>query len=312
MNILITKGIGCSKVVALSRGRLLRWTLVVFLILPALSLYVGYRLGCHIAPQRLSTQWQQEIAQQKAALRDAKQAAQNNLDALTLKLGQMQAHVMRLDALGQRLTQMAGLDKGEFNFNGPPGEGGPEKPVGVPSPSKVPDFIATMNALQKQLSSREQQLDVLSSMLQSRKLHAEVTPAGWPVKHGWMSSPYGWRIDPFDGKKEFHPGIDFAGKLGSQVIAVAAGVVTFAGPDAGYGNMVQINHGHGYSTRYGHNEKILVKVGEVVKKGQVIALMGSTGRSTGPHCHFEVLVDGRHINPLRFVKATPDFLTASR
>lgn len=299
-----------SRVFSLASNRGLQIGLIALLVLPLLTLYLGYRLGYSVGPERLSAQWQQQIAQQKAALRHAKQSAQDNLDALTLRLGQMQANVMRLDALGERLTQMAGLDKGEFDFSDPPGLGGPDQPAAQGSIS-VPDFIGTMTRLQQQLRSRQQQLEALQSMLQSRKLHAEVTPAGWPVKHGWMSSPYGWRIDPFDGKREFHPGIDFAGKKGSPVIAVAAGVVTRAGPDGGYGNLVQIKDGDGFSTRYGHNEKILVKVGQLVKKGQTIALMGSTGRSTGPHCHFEVWVHGKRVNPLPYVKASADFLVAA-
>ncbi|HET7676060.1 MAG TPA: M23 family metallopeptidase [Gammaproteobacteria bacterium] len=135
-----------------------------------------------------------------------------------------------------------------------------------------------------------------------RNLHQEMQPSGRPVKGGWISSYFGRRVDPITGRMGFHPGIDFAGKLGSPVHAVAAGVVTWAGPWFGYGNLVEIDDGSGYATRYGHNEKILVKVGQTVAKGQVISLMGSTGHSTGPHVHLEVLYHGREINPLKFVR----------
>ena len=135
----------------------------------------------------------------------------------------------------------------------------------------------------------------------SRSITERVMPSGRPVEEGWLSSTYGKRSDPFTGKPDFHPGLDFAGRKGSEVVAVADGVVIWSGPRGGYGNMVEIDHGHGYVTRYGHNEKNLVKVGDTVKKGQEIALMGSTGHSTGPHVHFEVLHNGKTVNPARFI-----------
>ena len=158
--------------------------------------------------------------------------------------------------------------------------------------------------LSAQLEDRNKQLHVLETMMMNRNLQAEVMPAGRPVTRGWLSSYFGMRTDPFTGRLAFHSGIDFAGRLNSDIIAVAAGVVTFAGPRNGYGNLVEINHGNGYSTRYGHSRKLLVKVGDTVKKGQVIAMMGSTGRSTGPHVHFEVLKNGHTIDPKRFIQAS--------
>jgi murein DD-endopeptidase MepM/ murein hydrolase activator NlpD len=135
----------------------------------------------------------------------------------------------------------------------------------------------------------------------SRSLSERVTPSGRPVEEGWLSSRYGKRNDPFTGKQDFHKGLDFAGKKGSEVIAVGDGVVSWAGVKSGYGKLIEINHGNGYATRYGHNQSNLVKIGDTVKKGQQIALMGSTGRSTGPHVHFEVLHDGKAVNPSKFV-----------
>ncbi|MGH8398070.1 MAG: peptidoglycan DD-metalloendopeptidase family protein [Gammaproteobacteria bacterium] len=233
----------------------------------------------------------------------AKQAAQANIDALSAKVSALQAHIMRLDALGQQLTHMAGLKKGEFNFSAPPAEGGPEV-SGPVQHVTLPDFLDNLDQLSEQINNREQQLTVLDSLLMNRNVQLQARPSGPPVVEGYESSPFGMRIDPFTGELSFHPGIDFAGPEGEPVKAVAAGVVTWAGPRSGYGNMVEIDHGNGYATLYGHSEKVLVHVGEVVKKGEEIALLGSTGRSTGPHVHFEVLYNGKPINPAQFVNAS--------
>ncbi|MGH9354347.1 MAG: M23 family metallopeptidase, partial [Terriglobia bacterium] len=233
----------------------------------------------------------------------AKQAAQANIDALSAKVSALQAHIMRLDALGQQLTRMAGLKKGEFDFSAPPAEGGPEF-SGPVQHVALPDFLANLDQLSAQINNREQQLTVLDSLLMNRNVQLQARPSGPPVVEGYESSPFGMRIDPFTGELSFHPGIDFAGPEGEPVKAVAAGVVTWAGPRSGYGNMVEIDHGNGYATLYGHSEKVLVHVGEVVKKGEEIALLGSTGRSTGPHVHFEVLYNGKPVNPAQFVNAS--------
>lgn len=266
-------------------------------------LYGGYRLGVAVARPNavaMNAAIKKELEHDRANIAVLRRREQDNMDALALRLGDMQAHVIRLDALGERLTEMAHLDKKEFDFGQPPGEGGPE-PSTASAPMKMPDFMHSLNLLDKRLADREQKLGLLESTLMNRRLQAEVVPAGRPVKNGWISSPFGMRTDPFTGRPEMHEGIDFAGRLGSDVMAVAAGVVTWAGPRGGYGNMVEINHGNGYVTRYGHNEKVLVRVGQLVKKGQIIAHMGSTGRSTGPHVHFEVLKNGHPVNPAKFV-----------
>jgi murein DD-endopeptidase MepM/ murein hydrolase activator NlpD len=254
-------------------------------------------------PDELTLAVQAELDSQRLKLDEVSRKAKENLNAMAVRLGNLQAHVIRLDALGQRLTSMAKLDNGEFDFEHPPAQGGPAQ-EGDATPMTVPDFVEALNELSAQLDDRDKQLSVLETMLMNRNLQAEVMPAGRPVKRGWLSSYFGMRTDPFTGKRMHHSGIDFAGRMGSDVVAVAAGVVTYAGKRSGYGNLVQINHGNGYATRYGHNSKLLVKVGDTVKKGQVIAKMGSTGRSTGPHVHFEVLINGRAVNPKRYVRAS--------
>jgi murein DD-endopeptidase MepM/ murein hydrolase activator NlpD len=244
--------------------------------------------------------WSAELLKQKAAIEDTKRVLQEKVNALAMRVGQMNANVIRLDALGKRLTRMANLDDGEFDFGHPPALGGAE-PGADGQPAQIPNLTAMVDDLQSQLSSREQQLGVLENMILTRELNKQVYPEGRPVQEGFISSYFGRRADPFTGYSAVHKGLDFAGPEGTKVTAVAAGVVVFAGERSGYGEMVEINHGNGLATRYCHNEKVLVKQGDMVRKGQDLALMGSTGRSTGPHLHFEVLKNGAQVDPLRFI-----------
>lgn len=246
--------------------------------------------------------WQQALARQHDEIALARRAAQEGLDALATRLGRAHAHLVRLDALGQRLTRMADLDEGEFDFDHPPALGGPEVRVAGES-MPVPDFVSALDALGSQLDHREQQLNVLENLLMNRNLQRRVLPAGRPVLSGWISSQFGVRNDPFTGQRAHHGGIDFAGRRGAPVIAVASGVVTYSGERYGYGRMVEINHGNGFATRYAHNHENLVRVGDTVQKGDHVALMGATGRATAPHVHFEVLNNGRVVNPAQYVRA---------
>ncbi|MEM7433415.1 MAG: M23 family metallopeptidase [Pseudomonadota bacterium] len=231
-----------------------------------------------------------------------RQANEDTLDALAIRIAQMNARVIRLDALGRRLTDMAEIEEGEFDFDSAPALGGPEEPMAAGSGAAVPDVIDAMQALDYQLDNREAQLAVLENVIMGQQLSDRVYPQGRPVDSGWISSYFGKRTDPFTGKPANHTGIDFAGKMGAEIYAVADGVVTWSADRYGYGGMVEINHGNGYSTRYAHNSENLVKVGDEVKKGQAIALMGDSGRATGPNLHFEVVKDGRRVNPVNFIR----------
>lgn len=307
MNILlVSKKIGCSRCFSFGSVGMITVALSIFVLLPAISLYTGYRLGQTTVSDkpddRLANAIEQEMVQQRSEIMEAKRQAEDNLNALTLRLGKLQAHVIRLDALGQRLTNIAGLDNGEFNFHEPPAQGGPES-SGELSSIAVSDFLSQLDDLSRTLENRDQQLGMLEKMMMNRNLQAEVNPTGRPIKKGWISSQFGMRTDPFSGKQEFHKGMDLAGKKGSDVIAVASGVVTWSGERYGYGIMVEIDHGKGLATRYGHNLENLVQVGDKVKKGQLIAKMGSTGRSTGPHVHFEVLRNGKAVDPRKYIYA---------
>jgi hypothetical protein len=243
-----------------------------------------------------------ELDAQREHIAEIRQGNEDTLDALAIRIAQMNARMIRLDAVGRRLTEMAEIDPDEFNFDSDPAMGGPEEPMAAGSNIAVPEVLDAMTSLGYQLTNREAKLNVLESVLMNQNLSARVYPQGRPVKSGWLSSYFGKRTDPFTGKPANHTGIDFAGKHGDEIVAVADGVVTWSGDRYGYGVMVEINHGNGYSTRYAHNSENLVAVGDEVRKGQVVALMGKTGRATGPNLHFEVLRNGSRVNPVNFIR----------
>ncbi|MCV6625701.1 MAG: M23 family metallopeptidase [Cellvibrionaceae bacterium] len=275
------------------------------------AVFGGYWLwqASQLAPERelLSNgsreAWQQELQRQKGEIEKVQREAREKVAALTLRMAELQARLVRLDALGERLTNIAKLDKGEFDFSHAPAVGGPES-NSMGDAYQTPEFIEAINGLTAQIEDREQQLEILDALLAKRKVEKDIFLAGRPVAKGWMSSRYGRRTDPFNGKIAWHNGVDFAGKMGSPIISVAAGVITWAGERSGYGKLVEINHGEGFSTRYAHNSEIKVKVGDVVKKGHQIAAMGSSGRSTGPHVHFEVYKNGRAVDPASYINRT--------
>ena len=273
-------------------------TVAGLLLLIAAAVYTGI----HLADDEFESvvKWQGMVTGQEEEIAEARRNAQANIDALTLRLGTMQAQMLRLNALGERLVDQGDLDKDEFDFDAVPAVGGSAGEVEVQS-VPLADFLSMLDTLDSEMVDREQKLSVLESLLLSRSLRERVMPSGKPIAEGWLSSKYGKRNDPFTGKQDFHKGLDFAGKKGSDVITVGDGVVSWAGKRSGYGNLIEINHGNGYSTRYGHNQRHLVKAGDKVKKGQQIALMGSTGRSTGPHVHFEVLQNGKTVNPSKYI-----------
>ncbi len=242
----------------------------------------------------------QEIEGHRTLIQRAKNEAENNLDALASRLSKLQGHVMRIDALGARLAAMAGIEDIDFDVAGPVGMGGPYHAVQRNS-FQVSDFIAQLDELLYKIEDRSDKLTAMESMLINHDLQDRTLPAGSPVSGGWISSLFGWRADPISGKREFHGGMDFAGRPESLVKAVAAGIVTWSDRRPGYGIMVEINHGNGYITRYAHNKKNLVLVGDKVEKGQPVAVMGSTGRTTGTHVHFEVVHNGRHVDPKKYI-----------
>jgi murein DD-endopeptidase MepM/ murein hydrolase activator NlpD len=244
-----------------------------------------------------------EISAQQETLSNLRASADEQINALALRLGDLNASVIRLNALGGRLTDMADLDDGEFDFTNPPAVGGPaEESDSVGTEGQLPQLLSDVDTLESTLEQQTLQLAALEGLMLNRKLDERVRPKGRPVKSGFISSFFGRRSDPMTGKSAMHKGIDFAGKTGSEVVAVGDGVVNWSGNRHGFGNMVEIKHGSGYVTRYAHNQVNLVAVGDRVSQGQTIALMGSTGRSTGSHLHFEVLQNGQILDPSRFVR----------
>lgn len=274
---------------------------VLFSLLLGAGMFVA---GHHYASEGLedpTADIRQLLAEERRDLEVARDQIRAHLDALALRIAGLQAHVMRLDALGERLVQVGSLDSDEFGFGTVPAVGGESDADS--QPQSAADLAGEMVRLSQLLDDRERKLLLLEDVLMNRELRSEVLPSGRPVLKGWISSGFGRRTDPFSGKKSAHHGVDFAGKRGTEVVAVAGGVVMRSEKAAGYGNLVEIRHVDGITTRYAHNQKNLVKPGDVVTKGQTIALLGSSGRSSGPHVHFEVRKDGESVDPLKFIRA---------
>lgn len=230
-------------------------------------------------------------------------AASDQLKAMTARLAEMQAQLMRLDALGEHLAESANLNPAEFQSDTrkKPPMGGPlTDDISVLSDGGA-GLQLRLQELSEQIAMKEAQLQTLDSLMSGDRSLPKSYLAHMPVRSGYMSSNYGYRADPFTGRAAFHGGIDFAGPEGTHVFAVAPGIVTFAGAKTGYGNLVEVSHGDGVTTRYAHASRVAVKVGDLVEKDQLVAYMGSTGRSTGPHLHYEVLRNGKQVNPATYI-----------
>jgi len=303
--ILVSRARKLPKTLDLANRRL-RWKLLSLFSLAVLGcVSLGAVLALVIASPRDRAlaelhDLQQQIRQQNSQLGSVRVEAQRSLDALAVKLGQLQAQSTRLNALGERLVQMGKLDGGEFDFDQAPAVGGVEDSSGT-GYALPPALETGIDQLTGQFNIQQAQLSALQSLLLDARIESNLKPTGMPVP-GYISSYFGVRPDPFDGQSERHTGIDIATPYGTSVHAVAEGMVTYAGVRRGYGNVVEIDHGNGYMTRYAHNSKLDVHPGQHVQVGEVIAQAGSTGRSTGSHVHFEVWYDGRVVNPLAFVR----------
>ena len=273
------------------------------LLLVAGVFAAGLQVGRFVAGPLDRAAVARDLEKQRLDLEAVRGQMQGKVDALAARVGTLNAHLIRLDALGRRVTDLAGLDRGEFNFDDAPPAGGPEGEEFASGSAQIPDLTVALDVLETQLEDRQRQLTVLESLMSTRSLGERILPGGWPIIGGWISSHFGHRSDPFTGRSTFHGGVDFAGPQGARVIATGHGVVSFSGYKDGYGYVVEITHPTGYLTRYGHNSRNLVREGQAVQKGDPIAIIGSTGRSTGTHVHFEVERDGNRLNPMRYLSA---------
>ena len=299
-----------AKSVTLSSTHLIVF-LSVFTLLALLASFSLMNLFARFADSESG--WIKNILPQTMLVSSAGSLSSNdkylkeNLAAMAVKIGEMQAQLIRLDALGERVQGLAGVKPEEFNFKELPGRGGAEVLNDVPkSDLNLQDFQASLDALSKDLSYRSDYLNVVESKLMSFKLQAKLLPTIVPVNVGYNASTFGRRLDPFSGRTAFHEGLDFSAPNGTPIVAAAGGVVVSAEYHPEFGNMLEIDHGGDMMTRYAHASKLLAKVGDIVKRGQHIANIGSTGRSTGAHLHFEVRIKGVPQNPHKFLNAGGD------
>lgn len=267
---------------------------LALLLVTGVVIGAGARSGAGFAQLALV---QAQTANQQAQLDATRREAQREINALAARLGELQAEANRLNALGERLTQVGQLGDGEFDFDKPVGVGG----VGPVHDMPVRTLRDGLGELESQFKVSGEQLSVLESLLFNRKLDQDAMPSRMPITHSYITSGFGGRADPFNGGAAFHKGIDFHAVTGDPVLTVADGVVSYASARSGYGNVIEVDHGNGYVTRYAHNSRLLVRVGDLVRSGQQIAKAGSTGRSTGAHVHFEVWDNGHVVNPRKFL-----------
>ena len=270
----------------------------------------GYLLGVTWGHAPIIKLWEEDLAYQYRQLEIIENHHTAEIDSLSHKIGLLEGQVTQLSALGNKLVVLAKIKDSEFNFKKktvPTGGRNPQKNAAKNDKEhfNIEDLKKDLSHLQQVIRERENQLVLLDNLYTRLDVELATIPMGRPVKNGWISSYYGTRKDPFTGRRQFHHGMDFATKKNSSIYAVAGGIVTHAGVKAGFGKMVEVDHRNGYTTRYAHCTKVIVKKGDAIKRGDVVAVVGSTGRSTGPHVHFEIL-RGSSINPLKYVKkATP-------
>jgi len=245
------------------------------------------------------------LADQRQEAQKTEESVQGHLTAMAMKLGDLQAQMLRLDSLGERLARLAGLKPQELpalDAGSVPGRGGPVSTLR--RDFTVDAFTTMLSRLSRQVDERSDQLGVLEALVVTDSANKKFLPTLSPIQDGWFSSNFGWRIDPCNGEKSSHEGIDFPAESGTTIDAAASGKVVFADVHPAYGKMLEIDHGNGLVSRYAHCSTLLVREGDLVIRGQRVATVGSTGRSTGPHLHFEVRLNGVPQNPARFLQPT--------
>jgi len=241
---------------------------------------------------------QSRYAEQAGELQSRIDADRKQMAVYARDVGTIQARLARLDALGSKLVDKASLDSAEFNFGLQPAYGGPR--LGA-SDVALDGLDISIDRIDSRLADLDVQLATVDYLMEQKRGEQAARPHAWPSEHGWLSSNYGVRADPFTGERARHNGVDIANRFGAPVLAASHGIVTFAGEMKDYGHMVEVDHGYGYVTRYGHMSSLTVRLGDEVGDGQVVGRVGSSGRSTGPHLHYEVHRNGHHLNPAKFL-----------
>jgi murein DD-endopeptidase MepM/ murein hydrolase activator NlpD len=300
--ILVSNRLAKAKSVTLTTAHLLAGATFLALVVLGLAAAVFWVSVRHADDFKIPQLQSLVLSAQQQETQKTRDFLRENLNAMAMKLGEMQAQLMRLDALGERVSSLAGF-KQEFRFSETPGRGGAVSSIPPQNLSMV-EFSQKLDQVSKRMETRTDYLGILESQLFDTKMKKKLMPTIPPVDGRWNASSFGWRIDPFTGMHAMHEGIDFPAEPGTPVFAAAGGVVIFADSHPQYGNMVEIDHGNDFTTRYAHNSKLLVKVGDLVHRGRKIAESGSTGRSTGPHVHFEVRYKGIAQDPNRFLQAS--------
>jgi murein DD-endopeptidase MepM/ murein hydrolase activator NlpD len=297
--ILVSDSLAKSRSVALSQAQVLLIAFGILLagfVLAMATYVVTMKFAVDMRNPYLRTLLtalhEDDVKRSEAEMKD-------NLSSLAVKVGELQARILRLDAFGERLAKAAGIKRDEFRFDEKPGQGGPAPVAG--RDLSVTEFNQMLSEIARVLDDRSDKLGVLDSFLMDGRLARKTIPTTMPVEAGYYSSNYGYRIDPITGRSTFHTGVDIIASPGTPVMAAAGGVVATSAFVPEYGNIVEVDHDNGLTTRYAHLSRSLVKVGDVVMKGQVIARVGATGRTTGPHLHFEVREKGIPLNPNRFL-----------
>jgi murein DD-endopeptidase MepM/ murein hydrolase activator NlpD len=297
--ILVSDSLAKSRSMTLSQGQVLLIAfgiLVAGFVLATATYVVTMKFAVDMRNPYLrallASLHQDEVKRSEAQVKE-------NLDALAAKVGELQARILRLDAFGERLAKAAGIKREEFRFDEKPGQGGPVVPLGPEL--TVPEFQRMLDEMSRVVDDRSEKLGVLDSFFMDDRLARKTVPTTMPVTGGYYSSNYGYRLDPITGHSEFHTGVDIVAPIGTKVMVAAGGVVSYSGTMPEYGNVVDVDHDNGLTSRYAHLSRRLVKVGDVVMKGQLIALVGNTGRTTGPHLHFEVREKGIPLNPNKFL-----------
>jgi len=277
-------------------------------VLVAAAAGVGFWYGRASVPSSLVSEqmvpvFEAMLEEERRTLETARRESQAQLDVLAGRIGELQAEILRLNALGGRLVETAGLDAEEFDFESSPPLGGPVN-ARVTNTIDLSELLREVTDLSVLINDRRHKLKQLERMIVEEGLGKHAIPSGWPVRSGYITSGFGYRMHPILKKYHLHSGVDFAGKRGAPIFATADGIVIFSGWESGYGRIVKIRHMDGLVTCYAHNQKNLVEKGDLVKRGQTIAKLGSSGRSTGPHVHFEVRRHGKAINPMSYVGAS--------